>query len=299
MGDEQPGVLKLRAVSGIRIQDQLSVGNVLLQSEGVDARHHDVVVAVRHQRGLRNVPQIGVALAARLRPVDDGGDLTFHGLDGGRRISIFALGTPLPEGTTRSLTGRRRREEQMQEVILGGHRIARDLHHARRGTGLAVARPGADEYQAAHEFGKAMREALRDEAADGEAEHIHRRHTQCAREAGDAIGHAVDGGSRLASGTGHPGIVDQDDGAPLCEAVRDEGIPVVHAATEVLQEHQRRSGLRAKAAKGEADSVRIEELRGRREVRVGRHGNLVSGESQGSGERPFSHVGAVSVVGDA
>ena len=81
MGHEQLRILELRSMPGIRIKDQLRIRDMLLQGEGVDGRHHDVVAAVDDQRRLANFLQIGVALAARLAPFTDRGGLRLEGLD--------------------------------------------------------------------------------------------------------------------------------------------------------------------------------------------------------------------------
>ena len=54
MLDEALRVLVLRTVVGVRINDQLSVGDVLLQNPGVDGVDDHVVVAVDYQRRLQD-----------------------------------------------------------------------------------------------------------------------------------------------------------------------------------------------------------------------------------------------------
>jgi hypothetical protein len=46
VSDEQFWVLKVSAMPGVGIHNQLRIGDVLRQSEGIDRRHHYVVVAV-------------------------------------------------------------------------------------------------------------------------------------------------------------------------------------------------------------------------------------------------------------
>src|SRR3546814_9340632 len=77
-----------------------------------------------------------------------------------------------PEGAASRLARFRGREEQIQEILFGWHGIASNLEDFGVGIALAVARTGADQHQLADQIGIAVREAMRDEAADREAEHI-------------------------------------------------------------------------------------------------------------------------------
>src|SRR3546814_14544601 len=77
-----------------------------------------------------------------------------------------------PEGAASRLARFRGREEQIQEILFGWHGIASNLEDLGVGIALAVARTGADQHQLADQLGIAVREALRYEAADREAEPI-------------------------------------------------------------------------------------------------------------------------------
>ena len=101
---EQLGILELRSVPGIGIDDQLRIRDVLLQVEGIDRRHHDVVMAVNHQRRLTDLFKIGEALATWLGPFYDRCHLCLHGLGRGRRILVLTLVPAFPEGAARCLT---------------------------------------------------------------------------------------------------------------------------------------------------------------------------------------------------
>src|SRR5580704_2327830 len=54
--------LEVRAVSGIRVEDQPGIRQMLLKDVGIDGRHHDVVFAVDDKRALLDLLQIAVAV---------------------------------------------------------------------------------------------------------------------------------------------------------------------------------------------------------------------------------------------
>jgi hypothetical protein len=60
VADEALRVRVLRAVVGVRVDDQLSVGDVLLQNPGVDGVDDHVVVTVDYQRRLQAKTATGV-----------------------------------------------------------------------------------------------------------------------------------------------------------------------------------------------------------------------------------------------
>src|SRR5712692_5533703 len=55
-------------LAGVRVQDQLCIGQVLLQDEGVNGGEDDVVATVDDEGGLGDLLQVGVAVAGRLAP---------------------------------------------------------------------------------------------------------------------------------------------------------------------------------------------------------------------------------------
>src|SRR6202042_3222535 len=54
--------LEVRAVPGIRVEDQPGIRQMLLKDVGIDGRHHHVVLAVDDQRGLLDLLQTAVAV---------------------------------------------------------------------------------------------------------------------------------------------------------------------------------------------------------------------------------------------
>src|SRR5882762_4332700 len=128
---EELGTLEERAMSGVRIHNQLCIRNVLRKCEGVDCGHHDVVIAVHHRRWLLDRLQIGIAFASWLLPFHPSRLLRLHCLNRRRRISILALMTPLPKCPSGGLTCFRRREEEKQKILADPHRIPDNFRNTR------------------------------------------------------------------------------------------------------------------------------------------------------------------------
>jgi len=76
----------------------------------------------------------------------------------------------------------------------------------------------------------------------------------------------------LAAGPGGPGVVEQDHRPAGGQPVGDQGITVVHAVAEVLDEYQRRPGLGPELAVGVPDSSGLCEPGGRGDMRISWHG---------------------------
>src|SRR6266851_2174965 len=79
---EQVRVLEQGAVAGVRIQDELCVGNVLRQDVRVDRRHHDVVSPIDHERWMLDLLQLCIGCPVLFAPTLDGHRLGLHGLFG-------------------------------------------------------------------------------------------------------------------------------------------------------------------------------------------------------------------------
>src|SRR6202521_3960586 len=163
---EKLWILEQRAMTGVRIHNQLRIRNVLRKRERVDCGHHDIVIAVHHQRRLLDRLQIGIAFASRLRPFRHSSLLRLHCLNRRRRISILALMTPLPKCPSGHLTCFRRREEEKQKVLADRHGIGGDFRNTRILPRFAVTRSGPGEHEAADEMGMAKHETLRNVASD-------------------------------------------------------------------------------------------------------------------------------------
>ena len=103
MPDEALRVLVLRTVVGVRVDDQLSVGDVLLQNPRVDGVDDHVIVAVDYQRRLQDGLQVLIGTLTLHTPLADGLDL------GGRHFLVH-LGIPVFSAA----------EEALQEFAAGG-----------------------------------------------------------------------------------------------------------------------------------------------------------------------------------
>jgi len=65
-------MLRLRPVAGVRIHDELSIGQVLGQQERVDRLDHDILVPVHHQGRVPDLAEHREAFARRYdAPVTD------------------------------------------------------------------------------------------------------------------------------------------------------------------------------------------------------------------------------------
>ena len=109
VADEQFGVLEMRGVASVGVQDELGVGEELLQNVGVDRRDHDVVAAVDDQDGKVQALEVGVAgvLGGAVRR--EGRALGGDGLVRDGRVAVGAGDDPLDVGAPGRLAGRRRR----------------------------------------------------------------------------------------------------------------------------------------------------------------------------------------------
>src|SRR5258706_4120981 len=89
-------VLVLGTVVGVGINDQLSIGDVLLENPGVDGVDDHIVVAVHHESRLRDIPEVVIGARTLHAPLADGLDL------GGRDLRVH-LGIAIPGSTPESL----------------------------------------------------------------------------------------------------------------------------------------------------------------------------------------------------
>src|SRR5580704_5233183 len=279
MSDEELGILELRAVIGVGVDDQLRIRDVLLHDEGVDRGHDHVVTAVHDECWLLDRLQIVVRpflLDAPLvhRPNLGGRNLVVH-------LGIAPLLTKmlaLQELQSRRLArlGRteENREPEMLRRIIGG---AEDplCYLSQRLHSLTAARTGADQDQLADEIGRLQRDFLRDHAADREAQNIRLVQTKCSAEGDCVSAHLLERRRDLAGAAGNACVVEQDHLTVASQAIRHRRVPVIHGARVVLVEDNRHAAGLAESAIGEANSVGLDVLRRRRVVGMRRHDRLL------------------------
>src|SRR5258706_9921932 len=263
--DEALRVLVLRTVVGVGVNDQLRIGDVLLENPGVDGVDDHVAVAVHHQSRLRDIPEVVIRARALHAPLADGLDL------GGRSLYVhlgIAVPVPTPESlqklSTRGLACFRLREMDFQPELLGrivGRaenllRLGREGRHA-----LTAARSGADQDEAPDEARGLNRDLLRHESTDRKAEYIDFRQPQCLDESNGIGADFLERGRNFARAAGDDGVVEQDHLALPGQAIRNRKVPMVHGAGEVLVEYERSSAGLAKATICEAYAVGFYKLR--------------------------------------
>src|SRR6267143_4734966 len=269
-------VLVLRSVIGVRVEDQLRIGNVLLEDVRVDRVDDHVVVAVDDQRRLMDRLQIIEGVCARGAPLGECFELR-------RRhtvvhFGIAALGAPAEAfqiGAASCLAGFGWSEEdaepQMVRRVVGSAENPLRFR-SQRGHALAAARAGADQHQSADQLRRDKSQLLRHQAAEGEAEHVDLAETQRSDEGQRVGGHPFDRSRHLAGAAGDAGIVEQDDFAVPGEAVGHQRVPMVHGAAEMHVEDERHARGLAETAIGETDALGLDELRGCGLMGMSRHG---------------------------
>src|SRR5205823_9359680 len=92
--------------------DQRRIRDVLLENEGVDARHHDVVMAIHDKDRLLDLLQLAIAVRfGNHAPAGDSICLRPHSRHRRRDILVSATVTTFPESPSGSLARLARREE--------------------------------------------------------------------------------------------------------------------------------------------------------------------------------------------
>src|ERR1700716_2192567 len=96
VGDEQRGILVLRPVIGIRIENELRAGQVLLKNKRIHGVDDHVITSVDHQRRMGNLSEIIKRARARSTPFTDRIDLRWRDLLANLRVTtLLAQAEPL------------------------------------------------------------------------------------------------------------------------------------------------------------------------------------------------------------
>ena len=117
---------------------------------------------------------------------------------------------------------------------------------------------GAGEDELAHELRLLLRDHLRDEAAEREAEEIDLIEPQRADEGDGVPRHRGNGRGRRPLRSADAAVVEGDHPVVGGDAVDDPRIPVVQDRTQVVQEDHRHARVRPEPAVGESRSADVD-----------------------------------------
>ena len=106
-------------MSGIRVEDQLCVGQILLKVKGIDGVEDDVGLATNNEDWDLDVFEIGETFTYGIAPLGKSSELRCLNFVVDRSIAILYSRIPaLEKGPTSSLTLRRRREEAVNPEVI-------------------------------------------------------------------------------------------------------------------------------------------------------------------------------------
>src|SRR4051794_31032626 len=249
---EQESVRRVGVDLHPRLRDQAG------EQVGEVRRDHRVAVAVGQKHGHVDRADPLQPAVVRDAPVAHGVVLRLSGLPVRLRVSIVAPGGQPPQGLHARLPARARAREEDAEVPVG---VERRLAHRSDHLGCPPVHPGraarrrGGEDQATDRSRPDQRDLLGDGAADREAEHVDGAELEGLEERDGVARHLRDRARRRAGRSGHAGVVEGHDSPVVRQRVHQRGVPVVEAAAEVLEEHERRCPF-ADLAKGVVDAVR-------------------------------------------
>src|SRR5437762_13584507 len=125
-------------------------------NEGVDARHHDVVMAIHDKDWLLDLLQLAIAVRfGNHTPAGDSLCLRPHSRHRRRDILVSATVTTFPESPSGSLARLARREEEIEKLRTGRRLLGHVLTDRRldRVDALTALRSGAGEADGAGQIG--------------------------------------------------------------------------------------------------------------------------------------------------
>jgi hypothetical protein len=119
---------------------------------------------------------------------------------------------------------------------------------------------GAGENDFAHQTRLLLRDDLRDEAAEREAQQIDFAKAQSADERDGIPSHLFDRLGGRTSGSADSTIVERNDVVPRRQAIDDPRIPIVQYRRQVMKEHHGSAPLLADLSEHEVRAVHIDRL---------------------------------------
>src|SRR5467141_3554006 len=157
------------------------------------------------------------------------------------------------------------KEKKMLRMLVGGAGLAKrvpengtDIHDA-----LAARRASARENDFAHQTRLLLRDDLRDETAEREAQQIDFAKTESAYESDGNPSHLLDRFGGRTSGSADPTIVEHNNVVLRRQAIHDPRIPIVQYRRQMVEEHHGDAALLANLSEHEVRAVHIDRF-GRR-----------------------------------
>ena len=172
MPTEQRVVLEQETVSGVWIDDQLGVGQMLRQDNRIYGRDDQVIATARDQDWAPNVSQMRVCRLLVAIPLGQGRSMGVYSFASQIRIALACSRLEsIPEGRTCCLARFALRKEELEQSIpgWGQRRCVKNVLIEILGA-LAFSRTSTRQYQATNTIRALQRQVPRDRATQREAE---------------------------------------------------------------------------------------------------------------------------------
>src|SRR5258708_6535497 len=204
-------------------------------------------------------PQLG---GVTLSPGLDRRKLSLNGFVAYGRVEVLRAFFQAPQEVVgrRLAVARLPKEQKMLRMLVGGTCLAKRV--LQNGTDIrdagAASRAGSRENDFAHQTRLLLRDDLRDEAAEREAEEIDFAKTLSAYERDRILSHLLDRFGGRASGSADPTIVEGNNVVLRRQAIHDPRIPILQHRRQMVKEHQGNTALLANFPVHEVRAVHID-----------------------------------------